>query len=269
MSAKCANCQAKLAGFFCSSCGQKVHTLKRSVGFLLGDALGSLFSYENKFWKTLVPLFLRPGLLTQDHVEGRQQRYFAPMRMFLLVSILVFFAPDTMNVPTYELSGEWAEPAPASASFFDRAKTGLDRLRSFDPEDTETLTSFNVTVAKRFLTLYMIIGVFGLAFFLKLIHRNRFLVDHVVFAVHIAIFMYMWNWLARLPPWPPEVSAIITAIGQVGYMFAAYWRVYGWPGWKGRTASIVGGIFVNVAFAVPYGITAQMSAVYMLMPPAA
>lgn len=243
--------------------------MNRSFGALLGDALGSLFSYENKFWKTLVPLFLRPGLLTQDHVEGRQQRHFAPMRMFLLVSILVFFAPDTMNVPVFELSGEWAEPASAEFSFLDRAKIGLGRLRDFPPDDTELLTSFNVTVAKRFLTLYMIIGILGLAVFLKFIHRKRFLVDHVVFAVHIAIFMYMWNWVTRLPPWSSQVVAILTMIGQVGYMFAAYWRVYGWPGWKGRTASIIGGLFVNLAFAVPYGFASQMCAIYMLMPPSA
>jgi len=271
MSATCANCQANLTGAYCASCGQKAHANDRSLGTLLLMVFGTLFSYENKFWTTLVPLILLPGKLTRDHVEGRRQRHFDPVRMFLLVSVLVFFAPDTMNVPTYELSGDWAEPAVEGSSFLDRAKKGKERLQSFDPATTDAavITSFNVTVAKRYLTVYMVIGVIGLALFLKLIHRKRFLVDHLVFALHVAIFMYVWNWVARLPPWSTEVTAILTAIGQVGYLMAAYWRIYGWPGWKGRTASLVGGIAANLAFALPYALAAQASAVYMLMPPAA
>jgi hypothetical protein len=269
MSARCANCQANLTGAYCADCGQKAHTDDRSLGALLHGVLGTLISYDNKFWTTLVPLLLRPGTLTRDHVEGRRQRHFDPVRMFLLVSVLVFIAPDTMNVPVYELSDDWAAPAAEGSSLSARAKIGLERLREFDPEDTEALTSFNVTVAKRYLTMYMVAGVIGLALFLKLIHRKRFFTDHLVFALHIAIFMYVWNWAVRLPPWSDEVIGWLMLIGQTAYMMAAYWRIYGWAGWKGRAASIVGGIAVNLALLIPYSLVAQACAIYTLMPPAA
>lgn len=269
MSETCANCEATLAGAYCSSCGQKANATDRSLGALFLGVLGNLISYDNKFWATLVPLMLRPGFLTIDHVNGRRQRYFDPVRMFLLVSVLIFFAPDTLGVATYELPDAWAVPAAAEASWMDRAKIGKERLLNLDPEDNELVASFNVTVAKRYLTFYMVIGVIGLGLFLKLFHRKRFFVDHLIFALHVAIFMYVWNWVARMLPVPDTAIAIITAIGQVGYLMAAYWRLYGWPGWKGRTASIVGGIGANVAFAVPYGLAAQASAIFTLMPPAA
>jgi hypothetical protein len=136
----------------------------------------------------------------------------------------------------------------------------------------ELVAAFNVTVAKRYLTLYMLVGVLGLALFLRLLHRRVLLVDHLVFGLHVAMFLYLWNLLVRLLPVVQDtatVVALLTAAGQVSYIIIAYMRVYGGRGWKGRSLAFLGGVAANLALAVPYGLTAQASAVWMLMPPAA
>lgn len=82
----CANCATVLHGEYCSHCGQHVADLHRSLWRLVGDLLDNLFSWDNKFLRTLGPLLGRPGLLTREYLAGHRMRYVQPLRLFLFVS---------------------------------------------------------------------------------------------------------------------------------------------------------------------------------------
>lgn len=110
-SQNCLNCGETLAGQYCGRCGQRATSRLISVFELLRDAFGDLFELDSRLWRTVVPLLIRPGLLTKDYLEGRRARYMPPFRMYLVLS-LVFFVVAFFD-PQDELA-IFYEPVPES-----------------------------------------------------------------------------------------------------------------------------------------------------------
>ncbi len=86
----CLNCGAHLRGQYCGHCGQRSQNRLISLWELIRDAFGDLFELDSRLWNTLVPLMVRPGLLTHDYLQGRRARYMPPFRMYLVLSVLFF-----------------------------------------------------------------------------------------------------------------------------------------------------------------------------------
>lgn len=87
---ECLNCGAHLRGQYCGQCGQRGSSRLISLWELVRDAFGDLFELDSRVWQTLVPLMVRPGLLTHDYLQGRRARYMPPFRMYLVLSLLFF-----------------------------------------------------------------------------------------------------------------------------------------------------------------------------------
>jgi len=96
---ECPNCGAALDGAFCARCGQKAAPLNPSIGEFLHDLFHELAHFDGKIVQSVRLLLTRPGFLSREHFEGRRARYIAPIRLYLVFSILYFavaaFAPDT------------------------------------------------------------------------------------------------------------------------------------------------------------------------------
>jgi hypothetical protein len=45
---------------------------------------------DGKFWNTLIPLLIKPGLISRNYIDGKRQRYSNPFRFYLTASILFF-----------------------------------------------------------------------------------------------------------------------------------------------------------------------------------
>jgi hypothetical protein len=88
----CENCGAQLAGHFCSQCGQAAVDYRRSFGHVLLDVLNEFLNWDSKFFGTLALLIIRPWQLTNEFVSGKRVRHVHPVRLYLLASILFFFA---------------------------------------------------------------------------------------------------------------------------------------------------------------------------------
>ncbi len=86
----CANCNALLAGRYCSACGQRADTQAHSLGHFLGEAAELLTHADSRAWATLWPLLARPGFLTREYFSGRRARYLQPFRLYLIMSVLFF-----------------------------------------------------------------------------------------------------------------------------------------------------------------------------------
>jgi len=87
---ECLNCGAHLRGQYCGQCGQRSSSRLISLWELVRDAFGDIFELDSRLWQTLVPLLIRPGLLTHDYLQGRRARYMPPFRMYLVLSLLFF-----------------------------------------------------------------------------------------------------------------------------------------------------------------------------------
>jgi len=87
---RCLNCDAVLAGQYCTECGQRGQNRLISIVELVRNAFGDLFELDSRLWRTLIPLAIRPGRLTDDYLQGRRARYMPPFRMYLVLSLAFF-----------------------------------------------------------------------------------------------------------------------------------------------------------------------------------
>jgi hypothetical protein len=86
----CLNCGTALGGQYCGNCGQRARSRLISIWELTQEAFGDLFELDSRLWRTLVPLFARPGKLTREYLEGRRARYMPPFRTYIVLSIFFF-----------------------------------------------------------------------------------------------------------------------------------------------------------------------------------
>jgi hypothetical protein len=89
---RCENCGAPLYGDHCFACGQPTKGLVRQFSSILGDFLDTVFNIDSRVLRTIGPLFARPGYLSLEYFAGRRVRYVTPMRLFLFLSLVAFFA---------------------------------------------------------------------------------------------------------------------------------------------------------------------------------
>lgn len=90
--AVCGNCATRLEGPYCYRCGQPIKGLIRPLSGWVADFFDSVFDYDGRLPRTLIPLLFRPGFLTREYIAGRRVRYVTPVRLFLFLTIVLFFA---------------------------------------------------------------------------------------------------------------------------------------------------------------------------------
>src|SRR6266545_2163972 len=88
----CENCGAHLTGHYCGQCGQAAIDYRRSFRHVIADVLESFLNWDSKFFTTIALLILKPWRLTNEFLAGKRVRYVNPLRLYLLASILFFFA---------------------------------------------------------------------------------------------------------------------------------------------------------------------------------
>jgi hypothetical protein len=89
---RCENCGSPLYGDHCYACGQPTKGLVRHFSSILGDFFDTVFNIDSRVLRTLGPLLYRPGYLSLEYFAGRRVRYVTPMRLFLFLSLVAFFA---------------------------------------------------------------------------------------------------------------------------------------------------------------------------------
>ncbi|HLP25343.1 MAG TPA: DUF3667 domain-containing protein, partial [Acidobacteriota bacterium] len=87
----CENCGTELKGPYCHACGQHDFEFHRSFGHVFLEALENFFHFDAKFFRNIVTLLFRPGVLTADFNAGKRASQMPPFRLYLFVSVLFFF----------------------------------------------------------------------------------------------------------------------------------------------------------------------------------
>jgi len=106
----CENCGAELQGHWCAKCGQPAIDYRRSFRHVIADLLNEFLNWDSKFFATIVLLLVRPWKLTNQFLAGHRVRYVHPLRLYLLASILFFFAA------TYGIKSAHLQPLDLSPS---------------------------------------------------------------------------------------------------------------------------------------------------------
>ncbi len=266
---RCLNCDAPLAGEYCSRCGQRA--TGRELRFLdvAGDALRDLIDWDSRFWRTLLPLLFRPGFLTAEFIAGRRARYVPPLRLYLIVSFLLFLTISLGSNSPLEVSvvrdeGKVAAQAPLESA--STAQPGGHQLRSMDlrlnlsDEDSPTwLRNIDQRLtanADRFhrepqvfldkllddLPQLMFVMLPLFAGLLRLAYRAPFhYLQHLIFALHYHSFADVVYLLALVVERALPVHMDLMALLLILYLPLALKRTYGsgWGGAIGRSALIL------------------------------
>jgi hypothetical protein len=138
----CANCGAAVtSGAYCSACGQ--HTLHHSLSMkeFIGEAAEALTHADSRLWRTIKPLLLRPGFLTQQFLQGRRVSFLPPFRLYIVLSVL-FFLVVPLTAQVSPLAGNTSVAARDAASKA-RAEVQKELSASTDPEEQALLRQLN------------------------------------------------------------------------------------------------------------------------------
>src|SRR5437867_10177773 len=93
----CENCGAPMAEPFCAQWGQAAVDYRRSFRHVIVDILDSFLNWDSKFFATIGWLIARPWHLNNQFLAGRRVLYVHPLRLYLLVSILLYFVIDNYS----------------------------------------------------------------------------------------------------------------------------------------------------------------------------
>ena len=256
----CLDCGAPLTGKFCTVCGQKDEPLKRGVGDLAREFLRHPL-IDTKLWRSLVPLLLRPGLLTEEYLAGRRTRYVRPLKLYLTISVTFFallaltVSPDKWVQVDVKHDKPAADGAPPETLHlpirwlderFQRNTAGLD-----DPTNVAARSALAHRMASSMPKMVFVLLPLSAVLF-KLFWWRRYFVEHLIFTLHLHSFAFLAG-MVRFLHWAP-VTAVVGIWGCV-YLGLAFKRVYR-QGW-GKTLAKLSGVALcySVLFAAAMGVT--------------
>src|SRR2546421_449492 len=261
----CENCGAKLTGPHCAQCGQAAIDYRRSFRHVIVDVLDSFLNWDSKFFATIGLLIVKPWKLTNDFLSGKRVRYLHPLRLYLLASILFFFAVNYGAKGLRLQPGEIGEKHRAQVA--DAINQGRDEIEKWlEARAKEKMgehgTKMGLFITTLFSNLpYMMFCCIPLfAFVLKVLYvrRHIFYIDHLIYALHIHTFFYAGIMLIVLATMglhriaPPKLAGWIIAflwILFVVQIFLSSRRVYR-QGWFMSTLKflVVGFAYLIVLF---------------------
>lgn len=231
-SSDCPNCGAELVGRYCHDCGQKrIDHHDLTAKHFFGHFFHEIVHLDSKIFRTLYALLFRPGLLTVEHLEGRQGRFINPIRLFLTVTAVffLFFWGPMMNVTKARdvMVAQLRQPPLAQRI----EKKGMDVAKAAEIVEARYA---------KVLTFGKFLHFPGLALWLVILFRRsgKFFVEHLVFALHYTAFSYSLaiplvlvgfglNALAGQFISVPLLIPVLSILLSLGYLFFALKNVYG------------------------------------------
>lgn len=200
-SGSCRNCGANLLGDYCHKCGEKPlsdHDL--TVRHFLVHTVVHEFTHLNgSIFQTLKLLIMKPGFLAKEYFAGRKSRYINPLRLYLTLSLVFFFASSLGS--------------DSSASIKELAKsepTGV--LNRILDEKAKTVDLESETVKQKIYdkskTLNAVLSLTQVLFialgFMAVYYRSRqYYVEHLVLSLYFVSFFLI----------------VLTALSALGIVF--------------------------------------------------
>ena len=235
----CQNCGTPLRGEFCHACGQSVHNPIRHASHALEEVVESIWHLDGRVFRTLRDLLL-PGRVANRYLAGHRVRYVAPLRLFLVLSVLTFVvaelamqvaannsSPEERAVLVREDPGDleqadagllkWSGVAwlPGFANHWLREQNlrireNLPRVR----KDPDLLMHAYLSAVPK--ALFVLVPLFALLLKLAYARRGRLYMEHLV----VALYSHAWLCLAVM------VISLLSILGTVAKPHVA-WVAWG------------------------------------------
>ena len=254
----CQNCDAPLAGPYCSQCGQHDIDYHRSFGPVVEDALEGFFHFDGRFLKTVRFLFIRPGFLTAEFIAGRRTSFTNPLRFYIFASFLFFASgllpgaqqhanPVVVESAKREAVSGGAKPGKDEAEFNDfmarhfGARGPIDR-KAIAREIGHLLPTM----------LFVCVPFLALALKFAFRRSGKVYIEHLVFALHTQALVFLCSLVSRvletavLLVWKPLYGVVGVTIFLVGswLIYRSLRAVYG----GGRAKTLFKAALIGCAY---------------------
>lgn len=127
--ATCENCEAALQGPYCHACGQHAANPLRHFGHAVEEVFESFWHLDGRVFRTLRDLFV-PGRVACNYLGGQRVRYIAPLRLFVILTLITFFVGRLMagSVDTGPAQGVDVQLGPTEGQIqrFAKARTATE-----------------------------------------------------------------------------------------------------------------------------------------------
>jgi hypothetical protein len=232
-------------GHYCGQCGEKRRSDHDfSLQHILSEVLETLTHFDSKILRTTWKLVSRPGQLSVEHFAGRRIRYLAPLRLFLLLSVVYFLSNSIFpyNAFTTPLATQLQMNNYYPGYAWTQVMQAMQQ-HGYDYATLERLYNAKTAILSKTL-VFALIPVFALLFYACLFRKKRHLAEHMVIATHfwsfallaIGVFIPIVLWLltrlaslAGVPPAAMKADSVPTIILQLlfaTYLWLMFRRVY-------------------------------------------
>ena len=246
---RCLNCQTELTGTYCHHCGQKVVRGRLTVGEILRELPGKIFSLERGLWLTFLCLWVRPGRVCLDYVQGKRQLYVNPVSYFFIgaslqLASLWFSAPVIRQSVQDSLQN--ARSDPGQAKVFD----SMDRMVGGDT--AAAMADIYLTViAQAYTYLAFFAFAIPLAMTLWLFHRRSsfHFAEVMVFTLYVAAHCMIVT--AFTSPVFSRIGGLVQGLTAQGfYVGMVCWAHHGFfpNGWWSRSLTVIAIVLAMLCF---------------------
>lgn len=238
---RCLNCGHPVSDRYCGACGQEAVASVVSFRELVASAIDSYLSLDSKLVRSLVPFLRHPGLLSEEYVRGRRERYVSPIRLYLVSSLLFFVVAsflvdrsDTGFLRITNTSKNTEAPAPGAlpqsadslaVGSRGNSPTGAFFERLFETDPQEISAHFVRQLPR---ALFVLVPVFALLLRLIYARRSRLYIEHLVLGLHVHAFLFLVATPAMLIP--TSIGAAPVLLLSSAYLLLSMKRFYA-QGW--------------------------------------
>lgn len=217
----CQNCGSQLSGVYCSKCGQKytdVHD--RSIRTFFKHFFNEFFNWDSKFFSSFKYVTVKPGLLTNEYINGRMASYITPLKLYLCMSLVYFFVSNIIYPDQYTI----LKNDQSSGNIFNAWTGSIMEMKGITEEAFRD--KFNSQLNDK-LPVYMLLMVLIFSLPLKLVDSKKFYVEHLTFSLHFFTFvlfcMFLDSIISRAADWS---TVLLVYILPCVYLMAAFRKVY-------------------------------------------
>lgn len=82
----CANCNTENDSKFCKECGQSMNTHRLTVSHIIEEIVHYFTHADKGLFFIIKEMFIRPGTVIEEYIEGKRKKYFNPFTFLLLCS---------------------------------------------------------------------------------------------------------------------------------------------------------------------------------------